>query len=211
MNGPSVLLHCSGDLAHRVLLLRPHRGGMIAGRLFVTILVVLTFCGHRVYAQDSSVIVSALDSGSNRTRTLLDVDSSSTDAFLLPNDSASSGHFFSGPWSEDDAATILGLAVDADTVQSHKNHMLLGMAIGTVAGAGLGYGLVFAVCDKSGDDLCEWGAARGALWGAAIGWVAGGVIGAHWKMELPGLPQRHFTISAMPFGGRGGTVALRVE
>jgi hypothetical protein len=85
------------------------------------------------------------------------------------------------------------------------------MVMGTVAGAGLGYAAAMLVCDKSGESLCEWGAARGALWGAAIGWAVGGVVGAHWKMRLPGLPQLAVVVSPVMIGTRGAAFSVAIR
>lgn len=103
-----------------------------------------------------------------------------------------------------------------DSAASSKGgHTLLGMAIGTAAGGGLGYLVGKTWCDSHetpGDGPpCEIGLAPIVAISAFVGLIAGGIIGAHAEREIPGLEGRRVAIDAAPLGARGMAVAVTLR
>jgi hypothetical protein len=100
---------------------------------------------------------------------------------------------------------------------THHHHILLGMAIGTVAGAGIGYVWAKAPCLGGGhhseNDLvgCDWGSGLGLVYGALAGWLVGGIIGAYTERRVPGYPDRHVSLEMIPQRGHGMAVTVRVH
>jgi hypothetical protein len=95
----------------------------------------------------------------------------------------------------------------------HHHHVLLGMAIGTVAGAGIGYVWVRTVCHDNNSEAppCEFGVRVSAVYGALAGWLVGGIIGAYTERRVPGHPDRHMSMEMVPQRGRGMAVTVRVH
>lgn len=103
-----------------------------------------------------------------------------------------------------------------DSAASNKGrHMLLGMAIGTAAGGGLGYLAGKAWCDSHGDHgegpPCEIGLPPLVALSAFLGLIAGGIIGAHAERQLPGPQGYRVAIDAAPLGARGMAVAVTLH
>ncbi len=115
---------------------------------------------------------------------------------------------------ESDAAE--NIAFVRDSAASNKGrHMLLGMAIGTAAGGGLGYLAGKAWCDSHGDHgegpPCEIGLPPLVALSAFVGLIAGGIIGAHAERQLPGPQGYRMAIDAAPLGARGMAVAVTLH
>jgi hypothetical protein len=115
---------------------------------------------------------------------------------------------------ESDAAE--NIAFVRDSAASNKGwHMLLGMAIGTAAGGGLGYLAGKAWCDSHEDHgegpPCEVGLPPLVALSAFLGLIAGGIIGAHAERELPGPQGYRMAIDAAPLGARGMAVAVTLH
>ncbi len=103
-----------------------------------------------------------------------------------------------------------------DSTASNKGrHILLGMAIGTAAGGGLGYLAGKAWCDSHDEHgegpPCEIGLPPLVALSAFLGLIAGGVIGAHAERELPGSQGHRVAIDAAPLGARGMAVAVTLR
>jgi hypothetical protein len=98
---------------------------------------------------------------------------------------------------------------------NNGGHTLLGMAIGTAAGGGLGYLAGKTWCDShetNGDGPpCEIGLAPIVAISAFLGLIAGGIIGAHAEREVPGLEGRRVAIDAAPLGARGMAMAVTLR
>lgn len=112
------------------------------------------------------------------------------------------------------------LAAGDDSVTSHQGrNVLMGLAIGTVAGAGLGYAAGKAWCDAhdvhAEGPPCEIGlpplVALTAFAGLIVGGIIGGIIGAHAERELPGSPSRLITFDAIPLGTHGVALAVNLR
>lgn len=99
------------------------------------------------------------------------------------------------------------------TQPAHHHHILLGMAIGTVAGAGIGYVWVRTVCHDNNSEAppCEYGERLSAVYGALAGWLVGGIIGAYTERRVPGHPDRRVSMEMIPQRGRGMAVTVRVH
>jgi hypothetical protein len=112
------------------------------------------------------------------------------------------------------AAATDTAADDATEAQpAHHHHILLGMAIGTVAGAGIGYLWVRTICHNNNSEAppCEFGARVSAVYGALAGWLVGGIIGAYAERRVPGHPGRHVSMGMIPQRGRGMAVTVRIH
>jgi hypothetical protein len=107
-------------------------------------------------------------------------------------------------------------AFSRDSAASGKGaHILLGIAIGTVAGGGLGYLAGKAWCDSHDEHAegppCEIGLPPLVALSAFVGLIAGGIIGAHAERELPGSPEHRVAIDAVPLGARGMALAVTLR
>jgi hypothetical protein len=105
------------------------------------------------------------------------------------------------------AGVVAKAAFARDSAASGKGrHILLGMAIGTAAGGGLGYLAGKAWCDSHDEHSegppCEIGLPPLVALSAFVGLLAGGIIGAHAERELPGSPAHRVAIDAVPLGAR---------
>ena len=124
---------------------------------------------------------------------------------------------YSGSYSPELPPSVNGddvsnLAIADDTVASHQTrHIILGMAVGTVAGAGLGYAIVKATCDPTPETFCEIGMGVAAIGGAFLGLIVGGVIGAHADERMPGHHLRHVTLGAIPRGAHAMVLTASVH
>jgi hypothetical protein len=114
------------------------------------------------------------------------------------------------------AGTVEKVAFARDSAASGKGrHILLGMAIGTAAGGGLGYLAGKAWCDAHDEHAegppCEIGLAPLVALSAFVGLIAGGLVGAHAERELPGAAAHRVAIDAVPQGARGMVVAVTIH
>jgi hypothetical protein len=115
---------------------------------------------------------------------------------------------------ETDAAENIAFVRDSATSNKGR-HMLLGIAIGTAAGGGLGYLAGKAWCDSHDESSegppCEIGLPPLVALSAFVGLIAGGIIGAHAERQLPGPQGYRMAIDAAPLGARGMAVAVTLQ
>ena len=101
---------------------------------------------------------------------------------------------------------------DTLVVRPKRHHILLGMGIGAVAGAGIGYVWGRATCHDGGEGPpCELGNRLNAVWCGFIGLAVGGVIGAFVHRSAPKQHLPRISVGAAPLEGRGVVFAVSVH
>ena len=102
--------------------------------------------------------------------------------------------------------------IDTLAVRPKRYHILLGMGIGAVAGASIGYVWSRATChDGAEGPPCELGNRLGAVLGGALGLVVGGVIGGFVHQSAPGQPTPRVSVGAAPLGSGGVVLAVSIH
>lgn len=182
--------------------------------LVVGVLMV-AFGVPRVGAQEVPVKYDAAETFAAADTIGSPTPSASVVLFRSPRIARHGSSFLELPPSAD-GDLVERLAAADDSVKSRQGrHMLVGMVIGTAAGAGLGYVAGKAWCnahDYSGEGPpCEIGLAPLMALSTFAGLIAGGIIGAHAERVLPVPPPHHLTLGAIPHGARGMVMTVRLQ
>lgn len=101
----------------------------------------------------------------------------------------------------------------ADTLEARVGRrILLGMAIGAAAGAGIGYVWSNSTChDQAEGPSCAFANGINTLWCGVAGFFIGGVVGAFVHREAPPPTAPHVSIGAAPLGGGNAMFVVQIR
>ena len=184
----------------RTRAVKPVFGFMIA--MLITIYPGMSSHAQAALTEESATDAVRADSALSSTSVVL-LEPSGT---LRGNNSLEQlAHFGAG------VADIRSTDSDAPAVRQKGRHILLGMSIGAVAGAGIGYVWGRATCQDGGEGPpCEFANRLNALWCGALGLVVGGVIGG-FVHNAPGQSPPRVSIGAAPLVSGGVVLAVSVH
>jgi hypothetical protein len=115
---------------------------------------------------------------------------------------------YSGAGTVDTQST----GIDNLAVRPKRHHILLGMGVGVVAGASIGYLWGKATChDGAEGPPCELGNRAGAVWCGIIGLAVGGVVGGFVHRSAPKQRLPRISVGAAPLGSGGVVLALSIR